>query len=270
MYLCASAPLRFALDNENQPRRIHQVHAGRQGSGQILRTCVHCGFCTATCPTYQLLGDELDSPRGRIYLIKEVLEGNAGHRQDAIAPGPLPDLPCLRNHLSFRRGIRKAGGHRPQHRRAARAEASGRRPQARGAARRVAAPRAVQAAVQGRTVVRPLLPGCAEKENPESRTSRTSAGRSRAHARKMLVLDGCVQPTLAPGINPATARVLDRLGISLVKDRIGRLLRRRDLPSEPPGRRPRLHAPEYRCLVAACRSRRGSRRHYRQRLRHAW
>lgn len=42
---------------------------------RILRSCVHCGFCTATCPTYQLLGDELDSPRGRIYLIKQVLEG---------------------------------------------------------------------------------------------------------------------------------------------------------------------------------------------------
>ena len=46
-----------------------------QEANSILRSCVHCGFCTATCPTYQLLGDELDSPRGRIYLIKEVLEG---------------------------------------------------------------------------------------------------------------------------------------------------------------------------------------------------
>ena len=44
-------------------------------SEKILRTCVHCGFCTATCPTYLLLGDELDSPRGRIYLIKDMLEG---------------------------------------------------------------------------------------------------------------------------------------------------------------------------------------------------
>src|SRR3712207_3641943 len=46
-----------------------------QSSEKILRTCVHCGFCTATCPTYQLLGDELDSPRGRIYLMKQVMEG---------------------------------------------------------------------------------------------------------------------------------------------------------------------------------------------------
>lgn len=54
----------------------------------ILRACVHCGFCTATCPTYQLLGDELDGPRGRIYLIKQVLEGNEvtlKHRSISIA-----------------------------------------------------------------------------------------------------------------------------------------------------------------------------------------
>ena len=63
----------------------------------ILRKCVHCGFCTATCPTYQLLGDELDGPRGRIYLIKQVLEGAPADAQDAAAPRPLPDLPQLRD-----------------------------------------------------------------------------------------------------------------------------------------------------------------------------
>src|SRR5436853_6839516 len=52
------------------------THEGREAE-DILRKCVHCGFCTATCPTYQLLGDELDGPRGRIYLIKQVLEGKA-------------------------------------------------------------------------------------------------------------------------------------------------------------------------------------------------
>jgi ferredoxin len=66
----------------------------------ILRRCVHCGFCTATCPTYQLLGDELDGPRGRIYLIKQVLEGAAPTRKTQTAPGPLPDLSQLRDHLS--------------------------------------------------------------------------------------------------------------------------------------------------------------------------
>ena len=53
---------------------IRDTHQGKRAN-EILRSCVHCGFCTATCPTYQLLGDELDGPRGRIYLIKQVLEG---------------------------------------------------------------------------------------------------------------------------------------------------------------------------------------------------
>ena len=58
---------------------IRDTPDGREADA-ILRACVHCGFCTATCPTYQLLGDELDGPRGRIYLIKQVLEGDDGHR----------------------------------------------------------------------------------------------------------------------------------------------------------------------------------------------
>ena len=66
-----------------------------EAAAAILRKCVHCGFCNATCPTYQLLGDELDGPRGRIYLIKQVLEGARGHAQHAAASGPLPDLPVI-------------------------------------------------------------------------------------------------------------------------------------------------------------------------------
>jgi glycolate oxidase iron-sulfur subunit len=86
---------------------------------------VHCGFCTATCPTYQLLGDELDGPRGRIYLIKQVLEGAPVTRKHAAAPGPLPDLPQLRNHLPQRRAVRPPGGHRPQDRRRTRGTPAG-------------------------------------------------------------------------------------------------------------------------------------------------
>ncbi len=62
---------------------IRDSHEGREADA-ILRTCVHCGFCTATCPTYQLLGDELDGPRGRIYLIKQVLEGHPAARPSSI------------------------------------------------------------------------------------------------------------------------------------------------------------------------------------------
>ncbi len=61
----------------------------------ILRSCVHCGFCNATCPTYQLLGDELDGPRGRIYVIKQSTRRPCAHDQDATAPGPLPVLSQL-------------------------------------------------------------------------------------------------------------------------------------------------------------------------------
>ena len=92
---------------------IRDTPEGKEADA-ILRKCVHCGFCTATCPTYQLLGDELDSPRGRIYLMKQMLEGEAVTREDATAPGPLPDLPQLRNDLPIGRAVRPAGRHRPQ------------------------------------------------------------------------------------------------------------------------------------------------------------
>ncbi len=65
----------------------------------ILRNCVHCGFCIATCPTYKLLGDELDGPRGRIYLMKQMLEGSPVDAAHPAAPGPLPHLPRVRDHL---------------------------------------------------------------------------------------------------------------------------------------------------------------------------
>ena len=82
---------------------VHQDTSEGSEAEAILRACVHCGFCTATCPTYQLLGDELDGPRGRIYLIKQVLEGDTPTAQHAVASRPLPDLPQLRDDLSLGR-----------------------------------------------------------------------------------------------------------------------------------------------------------------------
>ncbi len=77
----------------------YQGTADGMAAEAILRKCVHCGFCTATCPTYQLLGDELDGPRGRIYLMKQVLEG---------------ETPTRKIHLPLGRGLRPLAGHRAQ------------------------------------------------------------------------------------------------------------------------------------------------------------
>ena len=90
----------------------------------ILRACVHCGFCTATCPTYQLLGDELDGPRGRIYLIKQVLEGVAPTRKTQLHLDRCLTCRNCETHLSVRRQVRPAGRHRPQGGRRARGPAA--------------------------------------------------------------------------------------------------------------------------------------------------
>ena len=93
------------------------------GAEAILRKCVHCGFCTATCPTYQLLGDELDGPRGRIYLIKQVLEGDAPTRTTQLHLDRC--LTCRNCESTCPSGVQYGapGRDRPQHRRAAGASA---------------------------------------------------------------------------------------------------------------------------------------------------
>jgi glycolate oxidase iron-sulfur subunit len=75
----------------------------------VLRKCVHCGFCNATCPTYQLLGDELDGPRGRIYLMKQMFEGTVPAATVLPHLDRCPDLPQLRNHLSVGRALQRTG-----------------------------------------------------------------------------------------------------------------------------------------------------------------
>ena len=221
----------------NQSRRLHRDTPEGSEADAILRKCVHCGFCTATCPTYQLLGDELDGPRGRIYLMKQVLEGKPADREDAAASRPLPDLPHVRDHLPVGRGVRPAGRHRPQGRRAAGRAQRRQKRLARSALRTVDSARvgcfsrcSSWANSRGRCC-RPL-----EAQDSAARAPRPH-GPSRPHARKMLVLEGCVQPSLAPNMNAAAARVLDKLGISLVRAARGRLLRRGFVPPERAGRR---------------------------------
>lgn len=181
----------------------------------ILRKCVHCGFCLATCPTYNLLGDELDSPRGRIYLMKQMLEGAPVTERtqlhldrcltcracettcpSGVEYGKLVDLgrEIVESKVPRKPGDRMKRWFlsRTLPRRGLFASAL-----ALGRAARPFLPRSL-----ARKVPRPVPAG----EWPPAR-----------HSRRMLVLGGCVQPSIAPSINAATARVLDRLGISLVE-----------------------------------------------------
>ena len=95
------------------PAEFIATDRGRRAN-EILRSCVHCGFCNATCPTYQLSGDELDGPRGRIYLIKELFEGAENPERGDSALGSLFDVPGLRNDLPFGGRLRRACRYRPQ------------------------------------------------------------------------------------------------------------------------------------------------------------
>ena len=185
-----------------------------QEADAILRACVHCGFCTATCPTYQLLGDELDGPRGRIYLIKQVLEGKPATRHTQL-------------HLDRCLTCRSCESTCPSGVQYGRLADIGRRvvddqvprPLMQRLVRTVlkeALPRKwlFTPAMKAGQMVRPLLPAGLRNKVPARRAS--GAWPATAHARKMLLLDGCVQPAMSPNINAATARVLDALGVQLI------------------------------------------------------
>jgi glycolate oxidase iron-sulfur subunit len=181
----------------------------------ILRSCVHCGFCTATCPTYQLLGDELDSPRGRIYLIKQVLEGAPVTEKTQLHLDRC--LICRSCETTCPSGVRYArlldigraivAAKVPRH--------------GADALRRdllkyvLPRPGIFTPALRIGQWLRPMLPPKIKAKLPL--TQRAGAWPQSAHPRRMIALAGCVQPSLAPDINAATARVLDRLGISLIE-----------------------------------------------------
>ena len=180
----------------------------------ILRACVHCGFCTATCPTYQLLGDELDGPRGRIYLMKQVLEGKPATAKTQLHLDRC--LTCRNCETTCPSGVRYGRlvdiGRKIVEDQVPRAPAD----RALRTALKEALPRSwiFGPAMKAGQLVRPLLPSALRNKVPK----RQSAGAwpRRDHARKMLLLDGCVQPAMSPNINAATARVLDALGVQLI------------------------------------------------------
>ncbi len=184
-----------------------------QQAEAILRKCVHCGFCTATCPTYQLLGDELDGPRGRIYLIKQVLEGQPATRKTQLHLDRC--LTCRNCETTCPSGVQY--GHLVDIGRKI-VEEQVPRPASEKAVRwalkeGLPSPLFAPAMKLGQAV-RGLLPPTLQGKVPEPRTTR--AWPTRTHARKMLMLAGCVQPSMAPNINIATARLLDAAGIQTV------------------------------------------------------
>ncbi len=181
---------------------------------RILRSCVHCGFCNATCPTYLELGDELDGPRGRIYLIKQFLE------LDEVGPATQEHLDrcltCRNCETTCPSGVEY---HKLLDIGRAALETRVERPMKdrmlRGTLRRVLPEAGLfKAALGAGRMLKPLLPGALAGKLPRAVTPAGERPAPR-HARRMLILEGCVQPGLSPNTNSATARVLDKLGISV-------------------------------------------------------
>ena len=193
---------------------IRDTPEGREAE-EILRKCVHCGFCTATCPTYQLLGDELDGPRGRIYLIKQVLEGAAPTEKTRLHLDRC--LTCRSCESTCPSGV-----HYSRLLDIGRAVVAERVPRHGGEAlvRRtlrefVPRPRLFGLAMGAGRAVRGLLPKSLQDKVPTLRPAGTWP--APRHARRVIALAGCAQPAMAPSINAAAARVLDALGISMVE-----------------------------------------------------
>jgi glycolate oxidase iron-sulfur subunit len=183
----------------------------------ILRKCVHCGFCNATCPTYQLLGDELDGPRGRIYLIKQVLEGAEVTRSTQQHLDRC--LTCLNCETTCPSGVQFGNlvdiGRKVVDARVPRppAENSLRWLLREGMTSSLFAP-----ALRIGRALRPMLPKVLRDKVPTA--SGNAAQPSRAgnslHRRKILMLRGCVQPAMLPNIDRAAERVFDLAGIQII------------------------------------------------------
>jgi glycolate oxidase iron-sulfur subunit len=192
---------------------IKDTPEGREADA-ILRSCVHCGFCTATCPTYQLLGDELDGPRGRIYLIKQLLEGN-------------PVSAKTQRHLDRCLTCRSCETTCPSGVKYSRLLDIGRalteKNVTRGMIQQISRhvlctilprPKYFQSLLRTGQWLRGVMPGVLRHKIPQRRNAKSWP--ANGHQRKMIVLQGCAQSAATPNTNAAAARVLDKLGISLI------------------------------------------------------
>lgn len=193
---------------------IRDTDKGREADA-ILRSCVHCGFCTATCPTYQLLGDELDGPRGRIYLIKSVLEGEEATEKTQThldrcltcraCETTCPSGVVYHRLLDIGREVVDEQVGRPLTERALRRLLMAVLPRR----------RLFTALLRLGQSFRPLMPGILKGKIPPRRKTDPYRPDTR-HPRKVILPEGCVQPGIAPATNAAAARVLDALGIGVV------------------------------------------------------
>ena len=197
----------------NIVERYANTDYGREAEA-ILRKCVHCGFCTATCPTYQLLGDELDGPRGRIYQIKEILEGAT-------------PTASTQTHLDRCLTCRSCETTCPSGVDYGRLADIGRKIVEDEVGRswiQTLIRKALIIVIPNRQLFgflmrmgqlfRPLMPGAIRRKIPQRVTP--SVWPTSTHVRTMVVLEACAQPSATPNVNAAAARVLDRLGIQLI------------------------------------------------------
>jgi len=192
-------------------------------AADILGKCVHCGFCTATCPTYQILGDELDGPRGRIYLIKQMAEGTAPTEKTRMHLDRC--LTCRNCESTCPSGVQY--GNLIDIGRKWAEDSTPERPLGERLTRwalkeGLTKPALFNSAMALGRLVRPLMPSGIKRKIPQVKSKSLDSSTdpyarpTSSHDRKMLILEGCVQPGMLPNINSATARVLDALKIQLI------------------------------------------------------
>lgn len=181
----------------------------------VLRKCVHCGFCLATCPTYNLLGDEQDSPRGRIYLVKQVVEGHQPTRTTLKHLDRC--LTCRNCETTCPSGVEYGqlldAGRSLVEERVARGLPD--KWLRKGLLSILPYANRVGPLVKLGQTIRPLLPAKLASSIPIKQHPKSQP--AARHVRKMLVLDGCVQPSMSPATNASAVRVLDAFGVTLVK-----------------------------------------------------